>query len=689
MRWLRNIVLVFVGFCAVAVLCVGTLYLVNRPSADVRAYMQVRYGSGFDLSEQDRLDKDAATRQQRAERCLEVAARYPGTIGGISALLLASSRAPGTAAGKEATRQLSQQIRTADLDKLAGALDRNAVTQWGKIRDLAPALLARARQLPNHARAGRLLAAVCAMTRPSEDEKPPLIYADAADLIADQQAASPDIVHFSEGLRSGAPWTAPYERHLRSVLKVNRDRFVRCSSLFALACVAQSTSEDRQDEAKSLFEQFLAEFDGTFAYRAQSIEQQYGQLAEDQLNELQTRALGKAAPEIEGFDLDDKPMKLSEYRGRVVLLNFWGTWCYPCMKLIPHERQLVKTFQGQPFAIVGVNCDEDLTKARTAVVENEMTWRSFRDQVKQQSMITTKWQVVGYPALYLIDHHGTIRRRWIGAPALEELNHMTRVLVDAARANVPPHEMRAVMAANPFRARAAAADASERVAPDSEANFLEKVYRTARGDEAKYAIFVPKNYDPAKAWPAILYLHGSGSRGTDGRLPIKHGLAKAIRARSDDFPWIVIFPQAREGESFKVESEGGQRALAILDQVQRDYHIDAHRITLSGVSMGGEGTWSLGAADPKRWAAIVPVCHGADARLAAQLATIPCWCFHGDADKMIPARQSRDMIQAIKDAGGRPLYKEFVGVGHDESADRTYEQPELYEWILRQNTANR
>lgn len=101
--------------------------------------------------------------------------------------------------------------------------------------------------------------------------------------------------------------------------------------------------------------------------------------------------------------------------------------------------------------------------------------------------------------------------------------------------------------------------------------------------------------------------------------------------------------------------------------------------------MGGQGTWSLAAADPKRWAAIVPICHGGDAKSAARLKDIPCWCFHGDADKVIPVRQSREMVEAIKDAGGRPLYQEFIGIGHDESADHTYALPDLYEWLLLQN----
>jgi len=105
--------------------------------------------------------------------------------------------------------------------------------------------------------------------------------------------------------------------------------------------------------------------------------------------------------------------------------------------------------------------------------------------------------------------------------------------------------------------------------------------------------------------------------------------------------------------------------------------------------MGGQGTWSLATADPKRWAAMVPICHGGNTKTAARLKDVPCWCFHGDADKMIPAQLSREMVQAIKDAGGRPLYQEFIGVGHDTCADRVYALADLYEWMLLQNSRKR
>ncbi len=658
-------------------------FLFHRPP-DIRDFWAVRGdwdGAGEETDDQKNV---------LATRCLEVAEKHPGTVGGLSALFLACTRAPKTAAGKEANQQLAQQIKTADMGCLAAAFDRGVVGKWRSLENLAPAFLARARQSADHPKAARLLAAVCTATLPDEDENPPAIYEEAANLIADKYASSPDISHLCEGLHSGARWTVPFERHLRAILQVNQDRMVRCSAQFALAKVVQAATEDRQAEAQELFEQFLAEFDGKYSYRAQFIEQQYLAEAQDELAELRQRAVGRPAPEITGIDLEDKSMTLSDYRGRVVLLNFWATWCFPCMKLIPHEIELVKTFQEQPFDIVGVNCDADISKARAAVARTKMTWRSFRDRIDNKSTITKQWKVLGFPSLYLIDHHGTIRKRWVGSPPADELRHMIAVLLDAARRKVSSDAMKQVVAAMPLpAAKSNPAGTPETVAVQPGSGFVEKVYRFSDGSESKYVVFVPRTYAGTKSFPAILYLHGAGSRGTDGQLPIKYGLAKAIRAKREDFPFLVIFPQARGGEDWTAESVGCKRALAILDQVQADYRIDADRVSLTGHSMGGQGTWSLAAANPKRWAAIVPVSHGGDTKSAARLIDIPCWCFHGDADKMIPVQQSREMVQAIKDAGGRPLYQEFSGVGHNDGADRAYSLPDLYEWILLQNRAKR
>jgi predicted peptidase len=209
--------------------------------------------------------------------------------------------------------------------------------------------------------------------------------------------------------------------------------------------------------------------------------------------------------------------------------------------------------------------------------------------------------------------------------------------------------------------------------------FLDKVYKERGGLEVKYVVFIPYEYDGKRAFPVILYLHGAGLTGTDGREQVKGSLGEAIRRREKTFPFIVVFPQSHRG-SWQADSADGKRAVAILDDVLRSYAVDAKQVYLTGVSMGGEGTWSLAAAHPDRWAAIVPLCGGGDPRTAAKIKGIPCWCFHGDADQ--PER-SREMIRALKRAGGRPLYHEYPGIGHN-CWDLTYAMPDLYEWLLLQ-----
>ena len=113
-----------------------------------------------------------------------------------------------------------------------------------------------------------------------------------------------------------------------------------------------------------------------------------------------------------------------------------------------------------------------------------MTWRSFRDHVDDEPAITSRWKVVGYPTLYLIDHHGTIRKRWVGSPPTDELMHMTRVLVDAARRNVPSDAMQPIVAALPLPAKKAeTVGTPTAVAPQPGSGFVEKVYRSADGSE--------------------------------------------------------------------------------------------------------------------------------------------------------------------------------------------------------------
>jgi len=123
--------------------------------------------------------------------------------------------------------------------------------------------------------------------------------------------------------------------------------------------------------------------------------------------------------------------------------------------------------------------------------------------------------------------------------------------------------------------------------------------------------------------------------------------------------------------------------MAMLESVLNDEPIDQDRVYLTGISMGGFGTWDLAARKPERFAAILPICGGGDERVAGHLTALPTWCFHGDADTAVPVARSRSMIAAVRAAGGRPVYSELPGVGHD-SWTPAYRDPFVLDWLFTQ-----
>lgn len=217
--------------------------------------------------------------------------------------------------------------------------------------------------------------------------------------------------------------------------------------------------------------------------------------------------------------------------------------------------------------------------------------------------------------------------------------------------------------------------------PKPESGFIEKVFKNSDDSTSPYVVYIPKGYDASKKYPVLLFLHGSGETKGGTKQPVAVGIGPAIKKRAD-FPFIVVIPQS-EKRTWKAKTDDGNRALAILDEVMKDYSTDADRVILTGLSMGGFGTWSLGFAEKDRWAALVPICGGGDPRFGATFKDMPIWCFHGGADNVVPAKYSQDMIAAIKKAGGDPKYTEYEGVGHN-SWDEAYGTDELYKWMLKQ-----
>ena len=242
---------------------------------------------------------------------------------------------------------------------------------------------------------------------------------------------------------------------------------------------------------------------------------------------------------------------------------------------------------------------------------------------------------------------------------------------------------RSLLAAGLLAALAVSASAEDK----PKTGFIDKTFTNADKTTSPYVVFVPKDYDGTKEYPVILFLHGAGetkqpNAKKEGQLPVNVGIGPAIKKREKDFPFIVVIPRA-EGFGWGADSANAKRALAMLDEVNKEYKTDANRQYLSGLSMGGMGTWSIAMAHPDRFAAIVPVCGRGDTKTAEKIKDLPCWCFHGDADASVKVEGSREMIDAIKKAGGSPKYTEYPGVGHN-SWDKAYATDELYTWLLAQ-----
>jgi thiol-disulfide isomerase/thioredoxin len=136
----------------------------------------------------------------------------------------------------------------------------------------------------------------------------------------------------------------------------------------------------------------------------------YGEAAKSELFDLQRLQVGMVAPDIEGSDLDEIPFKLSDYRGKVVMLDFWGHWCPPCRAMYPHEQEITRKLADKPFVLLGVNSDQDLDEAREAVSSESLSWRHFwNGPTGTRGPISTNWNVEGWPTVYLIDAEGVIR----------------------------------------------------------------------------------------------------------------------------------------------------------------------------------------------------------------------------------------------------------------------------------------
>jgi poly(3-hydroxybutyrate) depolymerase len=218
------------------------------------------------------------------------------------------------------------------------------------------------------------------------------------------------------------------------------------------------------------------------------------------------------------------------------------------------------------------------------------------------------------------------------------------------------------------------------------------------GDLHRYVVYLPEGWNRQQTWPVILFLHGSGERGSEGLDQAQIGLPQAIRLHPDRWPFIVVMPQVPFNHHHWTDPDMMEMAMAAVDAEVKEFRGDRDRVYLTGLSLGGYGAWEIARVWPHRFAAIVPVCGGVfwsyqpdrwrqtstlPFEYARILGRTPVWLFHGADYPIVAPRQSQLMFEALRKEGGNVRFWEYAGVKHNVW-DRAYGEPQLPKWLLAQ-----
>ena len=205
--------------------------------------------------------------------------------------------------------------------------------------------------------------------------------------------------------------------------------------------------------------------------------------------------------------------------------------------------------------------------------------------------------------------------------------------------------------------------------------------------EANYLLFLPEGYDATsdKKWPLMIFLHGAGERGTNLNAVAVHGPPKLVKSKKD-FPFVLVSPQCPSSGWWTEEV-----VIGLLDDAIAKHKVDTNRVYLTGLSMGGFGTWAVGAKYPERFAAIAPICGGGDrigvlvgsAQKKAMLKTLGVWAFHGAKDPVVALAESERMVEAFKKAGCTDVKLTVYPEAQHDSWTQAYNTPELWDWFLQ------
>jgi predicted peptidase len=227
-----------------------------------------------------------------------------------------------------------------------------------------------------------------------------------------------------------------------------------------------------------------------------------------------------------------------------------------------------------------------------------------------------------------------------------------------------------------------------------------KTLVSGKGERMPYRLLKPEKIEPGKHYPLVLFLHGIGERGDDNLRQLLWGAGEFAKPTNrQKYPCFVVAPQC-PASGLWVGSDLNELlspkfafsdkptkpmklVLELLDKLAGQLPIDKGRIYVTGLSLGGFGTWELIERRPDFFAAAIPICGRGDLALAAKLKNLPIWAFHGDADPIVPVRHTKAMIEAIRKAGGKPKMTIYPGVGHD-SWSATYADPKVLAWLFAQ-----
>lgn len=224
-----------------------------------------------------------------------------------------------------------------------------------------------------------------------------------------------------------------------------------------------------------------------------------------------------------------------------------------------------------------------------------------------------------------------------------------------------------------------------------------RVFTAPDGAKLGYRLLTPQHYDKAQKYPLVVFLHGAGERGDDNAAQLKHGAPVFAKPENrEKYPAFVFAPQCpkdqtwsavkgwTDAESFQPEPKPAMKlVLGAIDALAKEFSIDPDRLYVTGLSMGGYGSWDLLSRIPERIAAAAPVCGGGDATKIPVAKGVAVWAFHGMQDPVVPVARSREMIAALTAAGGAPLFSEYPYVKHD-SWNLAYGEPELLAWMFAQ-----